>query len=145
MKEHQFILEAHWDGGLHGRGNIESGNLKTEVSVPTSLGGPGAGTNPEELLLGAAGTCYLITLAAILQRREVKLMTLSLRSEGTVFSEPPVLKLTRIVHRPKMVVAGLTSELQTQLKELANQAEKYCLVSNSLRGNVEVLVAPEIS
>ena len=32
------------------------------------MDGPGIGTNPDEMLLGAAATCYIITLAAMLER-----------------------------------------------------------------------------
>ncbi len=36
------------------------------------MDGPGVGTNPDEMLLGAAATCYIITLAAMLERSNIK-------------------------------------------------------------------------
>ena len=36
------------------------------------MDGPGIGTNPDEMLLGAAATCYMITLAAMLERSQIE-------------------------------------------------------------------------
>ena len=79
--EHHFELKGTWRGGLFGKGQVGCGNLASEISVPTELKGPGMGTNPEELLLGASAACYLITLAAILERRQLKVESLSLASD----------------------------------------------------------------
>jgi peroxiredoxin-like protein len=34
----------------------------TKISIPKEMNGPGIGTNPDEMLLGAASTCYIIYL-----------------------------------------------------------------------------------
>ncbi len=56
--EHTFYLDAHWDGGRNSTGTIEAGNLKQSISIPKEMDGPGVGTNPDEMLLGAAATCF---------------------------------------------------------------------------------------
>ena len=68
--QHTFTLTGDWTGGLRGQGTLAVGGLASAISVPTVLGGPGAGTNPEELLTAAASSCYLITLAAIVEGRK---------------------------------------------------------------------------
>lgn len=48
--KHPFILNAVWNGGRNSDGTIEAGQLKTQISIPKEMGGPGVGTNPDEML-----------------------------------------------------------------------------------------------
>lgn len=144
MAEHRFILTARWNGGRNGAGEIAAGNLRSAVSVPKELNGPGVGTNPEELLLGAASTCYLITLSAILERRELPVADLALTSEGTVSTEGGV-HFQKIVHRPRIrLSSGATPEQRESARQAAEQAEHACMISKAVRGNVTVSVEPEV-
>ena len=56
VAEHIFKLKADWPGLRNDVGTIEACNLKTEISIPPEMDGPGVGTNPDEMLLGAAAT-----------------------------------------------------------------------------------------
>lgn len=143
--EHKYSLIGTWNGGLMGDGRIEVGNLKSAISVPADLKGPGKGTNPEELLTGAAATCYLITLAAILERRKVGVVKLELSTEGFLWDEKGH-KFTKLVHRPRITLAKGTTDEQVQtVRDATDRAEKACMVSNAMRGNVAVTVEPSIS
>jgi organic hydroperoxide reductase OsmC/OhrA len=42
------------------------------------------------------------------------------------------------------VAPGATDEQARSLTEFAHKAEHYCVISNAIRGNVEVTVSPEI-
>ncbi|MBP1967392.1 OsmC family protein [Paenibacillus aceris] len=143
MSEHRFDLKAEWSGGLDGTGHIQAGNLLAAISVPSQLEGPGIGTNPEEMLLGAAATCYLITLGMLLARQGIA--SLELKSE--IFVEnSPAMKVNRIIHRPQILVAAHTLPDQLdKINKAAYRAEQTCMISKALKGNVEVTVEPEIS
>ena len=84
MTEHLFHLKANWPGGRNDVGDIHSGNLQTNISIPTEMDGPGIGTNPDEMLLGAAATCYIITLAAMMERSKVNTENLEMNSTAIV-------------------------------------------------------------
>ncbi len=43
MARHHFYLQADWPGKRNDIGRIESGNLKTEISIPKEMDGPGQG------------------------------------------------------------------------------------------------------
>lgn len=145
MATHHFTLEANWKGGYAGEGEISVGNLKTAVSIPTSMKGPGKGTNPEEMLLGASATCYLITLGIVLAARKVPVEALSLTSEAEVVMEGPSPRLKKIVHRPRVTLAASATEEQKHTARVATDtAEKACMVSVALRNNVSVTVEPII-
>ena len=141
-REPIFDIHLEWQGGRLGAGTVRAGGMQTGVSVPASMGGPGSGTNPEELLASAAATCYAITLAALLERMRLPLAAdIALRSQLTVDVGPP-LRVVRLVHRPTVRLArGADVE---RARRAAVQAEEYCLVSRAVRGNVEILVEPDI-
>lgn len=142
MSEHRFELKAEWSGGLDGTGHIRARNLVTAISVPGQLNGPGIGTNPEEMLLGAAATCYLITLSMLLKRQGIS--TIELNSEIFVQSSP-AMKVDKIILRPRICVPAHTSqELLDKISKAAYRAEQTCMISKALKGNVEVIVEPDI-
>jgi len=142
--EHVFSLSGSWSGGTAGHGQIQAGALEADVSVPGQLGGPGQGTNPEELLLGAASSCYLITLAAICTRRALPIVSITLESDAR-FTAPPALKLLGIVHRPVITFDGPDDEASREaIRDAAHRAELFCMVSGALRGNAAVTVEPTV-
>lgn len=146
-REHTFSLAASWSGGLGGTGQVRSGGLDAIVSSPQAFGGAGKGTNPEELLLGAASACYLITLAAISQRRELPLAGIALTSEARVTS-PPALKVLSITHRPVLTLAAgraLDEATRAALLDAAQKAETFCMISTAVRGNVTVHVEATVT
>ena len=66
--EHAFECEGQWQGMLmKGAGSVRAGQIAHAITVPREMGGSGQGSNPEELLVAAANSCYLMTLAAVLQ------------------------------------------------------------------------------
>ena len=64
------------------------------------MDGPGIGTNPDEMLLGAAATCYIITLAAMLERSGIKKEALHMNSEAIVDVTKGIFTYQKIIHHP---------------------------------------------
>ncbi|MCJ8006049.1 OsmC family protein [Lederbergia wuyishanensis] len=142
MALHSFLLKADWPGGRNSIGTIDAGNLKTEISIPPEMDGPGVGTNPDEMLLGAAATCYIITLAAMLERATISVSKLSMDSEGIVEIEKGVITYKTIIHRPTVI---LEEKVHVELaQKLAEKAEKSCMISRALKGNVEIKLEADI-
>lgn len=139
MTAHLFKLIAEWPGGRNEVGTINAGKLKTQISIPEEMSGPGVGTNPDEMLLGAAATCYLITLAAMLERANIENHHLTLSSDGLVDVTNGVFTYEKIIHRPVIRLAADASEKDYKMAErLAEKAESTCMISKAIRGNVEV-------
>ncbi|SHM64141.1 OsmC family protein [Gracilibacillus kekensis] len=146
MTLHQFSLQASWPGGRNEAGYIEAGNLKTKISIPPEMDGPGIGTNPDEMLLGAAATCYLITVAAMIERANLPLKQLELNSVGNVDVTNGVFTYKRITHRPKVVLqSSATNKQFSRLQEIVDQAESSCMISRAIKGNVELVLEENIS
>lgn len=145
MAEHLFELKASWPGGRNSEGYIEAGNLKTKISIPPEMDGPGVGTNPDEMLLGAAATCYLITLAAMIERANLPLEEMSLASEGIVDVTRGIITYKKIIHKPVVsLTEEATKEDLSKLEKLVNNAEKSCMISRALQGNVEIELQPTL-
>ncbi|MEH7393500.1 OsmC family protein [Bacillus sp. JJ1474] len=139
MAEHHFHLKAHWPGLRNDVGEIEAGQLKTKVSIPPEMDGPGIGTNPDEMLLGAAATCYIITLAAMMERSKLEKVDLSMESVGIVDVTKGVITYKKIIHRPVIVLKREATEKNEALVlKLAQKAETSCMISRALKGNVEI-------
>ncbi|ETI67440.1 OsmC family protein [Neobacillus vireti] len=139
MAEHVFHLRANWPGLRNDVGEIEAGNLKTKVSIPLEMDGPGVGTNPDEMLLGAAATCYIITLAAMMERSRLEKVDLTMESEGIVDVTKGVITYKRIIHRLRIVLKPGASEKDVELAvRLAKKAETSCMISRAVQGNVEI-------
>lgn len=139
MAEHHFHLKAHWPGLRNDVGEIEAGQLKTKISIPPEMDGPGVGTNPDEMLLGAAATCYIITLAAMMERNGLAKEQLTMESEGIVDVTNGVITYKKIIHRPHLVLKKASSETDLKLAErLTKKAETSCMISRAIQGNVEI-------
>ncbi|WP_100332231.1 OsmC family protein [Bacillus xiapuensis] len=139
MAVHHFHLHADWPGSRNGVGRITAGSLTTEVSIPPEMNGPGIGTNPDEMLLGASATCYIITLAAMLEKSKLKKERLSMNSEGVVEVAQGIITYQKIIHRPQIVLPASASDRDIALaKKLAVKAEASCMISRALQGNVDI-------
>lgn len=139
MEKHHFYLKANWPGLRNDVGDIASGNLITKISIPTEMNGPGVGTNPDEMLLGAAATCYIITLAAMLERKNIEKSSLTMESEAIVEVNRGVPTYKKIIHRPEIILkSGSSEEERLLVKRLAEKAETSCMISRAIQGNVEL-------
>lgn len=139
MAEHHFHLKADWPGGRNSTGYIDAGNLKSKISIPPEMDGPGVGTNPDEMLLGAAATCYIITLAAMIERAGLPLREMDMQSEAIVDVTDGVFTYKKIIHRPMVSLTDAASDQDfRKLKKLVQKAESSCMISRALKGNVVI-------
>ncbi|WP_336825228.1 OsmC family protein [Sporosarcina sp. USHLN248] len=145
MAEHHFHLKADWPGLRNDVGTIETVNLKTAVSIPIEMDGPGIGTNPDEMLLGAAATCYIITLAAMMERSKIEKESLTMESVGIVVYTDGIITYKKIIHKPVITLPKNMPENKLRIvQKLVVKAEASCMISRALKGNVEVAVEPVI-
>jgi peroxiredoxin-like protein len=145
MADHHFHLKANWPGLRNDIGEIETKNMKTAISIPKEMDGPGIGTNPDEMLLGAAATCFIITLAAMMERSRLEKIDLTLESEGIVDVTNGVITYKKIIHRPLITLKQDASEKDMALaNRLAEKAEASCMITRAIKGNVEVELQAEV-
>lgn len=139
-----FNITGSWKGNRNGSGIITTNGIKLPCSAPESLDGPGIGSNPEELLMASASSCYMITLAAILSRREIKYSHLDVSTEGIVQEDGNNLIFKEIIHRPVIHLENGYEDRKEEIMKLAHRAENACFISKTLKPQVDVSVQPEI-
>ncbi|SDN05830.1 peroxiredoxin, SACOL1771 subfamily [Psychrobacillus sp. OK028] len=142
MTEHNFHLKANWPGNRNDIGTIHAQNLQTKISIPTEMDGPGIGTNPDEMLLGAATTCYIITLAAMLERSRIEKRSLIVESSAVVDVTNGIFTYKKIIHRPTLEIVNERDAKMAN--RLLKKAEDTCMISKALKGNVEIVLEPTL-
>jgi peroxiredoxin-like protein len=109
------------------------------------MDGPGIGTNPDEMLLGAAATCYIITLAAMMERSKLEKVDLTMESIGMVDVTNGIITYKKIIHRPLVILKSDASDKDHSLaNKLAHKAEASCMISRAIKGNVKVELQAKI-
>ena len=94
--------------------------------------------NPEVLLVMAAATCQLLSFLAVCARARIDVVGYEDDAEGVMPEDERPHRITRIVLRPRIEVAGEASE--ERLHKLAQLAHRECYIANSLK--TEVVVEP---
>lgn len=145
MIMHDFTVQTLWNNGRNSTGEFKADDLNGNISIPSSLGGPGNASNPDELLVAAASSCYIISLSAALERARFTDVTIELTSIGTAsLSDDGQFKMEKITHRPTISV-NETDKLHKRIDCLIEIADRNCMVSKAIRGNVEIIIEPIIN
>jgi Ohr subfamily peroxiredoxin len=127
-----YTAVATSTGGRDGRARTDDGHLDLPISPPRALGGPGAGTNPEQLFAAGYAACFGSAVAHV--ARAKKLTT------------GPVQITARVSIGAIATGFGLAVELVADLPELGrpeaqaliDAAHQVCPYSNATRGNIVV-------
>jgi osmotically inducible protein OsmC len=129
-----YTAVATAEGGRDGRVASDDGQLDVRVATPPELGGPGGGTNPEQLFAAGFSACFhsAMTLVARRARVDVSGSTVTGRVGIGPREGAPGYGLT--VHL-RVEIPGLSAE---EAQALVERADKVCPYSNAVRGNVTV-------
>jgi peroxiredoxin-like protein len=147
-KLHEYPVSVSWVGGREGSGQVKADRTGVEVPlvVPPEFGGQGSGTNPEELLACSVAACYSITFGIIAANRKLPVKDLSVKAVGEVEESGPTLVYKKVTLSPHIVLeAEATDEHMALAEDMAHKADSYCLVTNAVRGKVEIIVEPTVT
>lgn len=146
-KLHEYPVVANWTGGRDGAGDLTPAHSgKTiPILVPPEFDGPGGETNPEELLTSAVAGCYAITYGIVSKNRKLPVASVKVDALGHVEQAGASFTYKTITLRPTITLeAGATDEQAAQAEEMAHKADAYCIVTNAVRGKVEIVIEPRI-
>ncbi len=147
MPIHEYKVNVTWQGGKDGSGRLEApeSGESFDLAVPPEFGGPGGATNPEELLTSAIASCYSITLGIIATNRKLPIESIQVEAVGHVDQQGPSFTYKAVTIRPTIKLAsGATADQVTQTTDMAMKADHYCIITNAVRGKVEVTVEPNV-
>jgi peroxiredoxin-like protein len=141
---HDFVQRVAWQGGRDGSGSLELAGAGLALSIPKQLNGPGAGTNPEELMLSALGACFSMTLGLIAARAQPALRRVETEVHGKVemVTQPKRgLRFAEIRFVPHLWLASdQPAPSPEALRKLCEQAEAGCFITQTVKGGVGAVV-----
>ena len=130
-----YTAEAHVTGGRsEGHGRSSDGSLEADLRVPKEMGGPGGGTNPEQLFAVGYAACFESALGTVARRRREEAGDVAIDSK--VMLRPTVERGFELAVELDVTLPSI--EDQGVAEDLVRQAELVCPYSNATRGNVDV-------
>jgi osmotically inducible protein OsmC len=130
-----YTAEAHVTGGrAEGHGRTSDAALDVDLRVPEQMGGPGGGTNPEQLFAVGYAACFESALGVAARRQKQEAGDVEIESKVTLVpTEDRAFKLAveLAVSLPSVADADVAVAL-------VRAAHQVCPYSNATRGNIEV-------
>ena len=128
-----YTAKAHTTGGREGGSSrTDDGRLDVKISLP---GGPGAGTNPEQLFAAGWSACFLSAIKLVAGKKKVSLPTdVAIDAEVDLGTTHGVFGLAA---RLNVSLPGMDRSAAQVLVEAAHQV---CPYSNATRGNIDVTI-----
>ena len=115
-----------------------SGISESEIGPPPEYGGSPNSLNPEEMLVASVNSCIMLVFFHFVKKFNVDVACYSSEAEGKVEKTKNGLRFTNVEVRAKVSLGSAGSA--AKIEEIAQLAEKYCLVSGSLTCPVQYKV-----
>jgi osmotically inducible protein OsmC len=128
-----YTARATATGGRSGHAVTDDGQVDVHLKPPKEMGGPGGGTNPEQLFATGYAACFQSALAVAGRRQGVNTEDSLVEVDvtiGTIGGGGYGLAVTI-----KVSIPGVDAGTVAALAEAAHQV---CPYSNATRGNIEV-------
>ena len=132
-----YTAKATATGGRDGRATSSDGILDVQLAVPKEMGGPGGGTNPEQLFAAGYSACFLGAMKFVANRDKLNI-TKDAYIEGEV-GIGPIPTGFGIEVTLNIYLEGMD---QAEAQKLVDAAHIVCPYSNATRGNINVTLNP---
>jgi osmotically inducible protein OsmC len=129
-----YTAAATTTGGRQGHAVSSDGVLDLTLTSPKEMGGPGTGTNPEQLFAAGYSACFNGALMMVAKSAKVDASAAQVTVNIGFGPEGDSFAITADI---EVAIPGL--EL-AQVQELADGAHQVCPYSKAIRGNVPASV-----
>jgi Ohr subfamily peroxiredoxin len=129
-----YTARATASGGRQGHVKTDDGKLDLQLTAPKETGGPGTGTNPEQLFASGYSACFQGALGLVAKKQGID------TSDSLVTAEVgfgPEGESFGIAVEMKVAIPGLQLD---KVQELADAAHQVCPYSKATRGNIPVTI-----
>lgn len=134
-RSYTYKTSTEWKGQRSGV--LESnGKPSFRVSSPPEFRGESGVWTPEDLFVASVETCHMATFMSFAARRSIGIKSYKSHSNGVLEFIDGDYRFTRIVIFPTIVVDDSASE--KEVHAILREAQKHCLVTNSIASIVEV-------
>jgi osmotically inducible protein OsmC len=127
-----YTAQTHTTGGRDGASRTSDGRLEVKLSSP---GGPGGGTNPEQLFAAGWSACFMSAIGLAASKQKVALPAdRAIDAEVDLGTNEDGYVLRARLH---VSLPGLDRETAQALVDTAHQT---CPYSKATRGNIDVTI-----
>jgi Ohr subfamily peroxiredoxin len=126
-------------GRASGIARSEDGNLDLQLRLPPELGGPGGGTNPEQLFAAGYAACFHGALSLLAARDKVAIPGASV-TVAVSFGRDPVDGLYALAAKVNIRLPGVDRAVA---EELVRNTERLCPYAKMVRHGMDSVVALE--
>jgi organic hydroperoxide reductase OsmC/OhrA len=116
-----------------------SGVRQAEIGAPVEYGGRADTLNPEELFVASINSCLMLVFYHFAGKSGLEIESYEADAEGTVEKTRNGLRFTDVHVQARVRASG--AEVIAKLGEVAELADKYCLISNSVNFPVRYSVS----
>ena len=135
-EKHTYTTAVEWT--REKRAALSSRGLPTiEVATPPNFPGGHEGIwSPEHLYTAAAEVSLMTTFLSFAERAKLAFLSYKSQADGILDKVDKSLLMTRIHIKPTITVASEAD--RAEALKLIERAERYCLISNSIKSEVTV-------
>jgi Ohr subfamily peroxiredoxin len=129
-----YTARVHTTGGREkGEARSSDGRLNVKLSVP---GGPGSGTNPEQLLAAGWSACFESAMAVVAEQKKISLpadLAINAEVDLNVTAGGDYFLRARLNVRVPSVERSIA-------QGLVDAAHQICPYSKAMRSNIDVVI-----
>ena len=127
-----YTAKTHVNGGREGQGRSSDGRVEVKLSSP---GGPGNGTNPEQLFAIGYSACFMGAMKAVAPKVGVQVP-----ADAAVDAEVDLGPTSLGYGVAARLNVSLPGVERAQAQKLVDEAHKVCPYSNATRNNIDVQI-----
>jgi peroxiredoxin-like protein len=127
---HLYVVKADAEGAK----NVvisSRGIPDLETAGPAEFGGPGDVWSPETLLVGSVANCFILSFRAIARKAKLDWLTLTAEASGKLDKLDGFTQFVDFTVRAELTIPDEKHRKKAEV--ILEKAEKYCLVSNSMK------------
>lgn len=123
-------------GRASGIARSDDGSLFLELRLPVAMGGPGGGTNPEQLFAAGFAACFHGALSLLARRAQVEIAHATVAAEVS-FGRDPVDGAYALIAEIRIRMPGVARHVA---EELVRDTERLCPYAKMARGGIYSIV-----
>ena len=130
---HEYEVKINWNDSPNAI--MKSDKLpEIEVNAPANFGGPDNVWSPEHLFVSSIASCTMLSFLYFAEQRKVEVKSYESVAKGVLKKGDAGYEFESVVVE---AIVDVPEEQQAKVPKLAELGEKYCLVSNSVKCNIE--------
>ncbi|HSC01701.1 MAG TPA: OsmC family protein [Solirubrobacteraceae bacterium] len=142
---HKYRCRLNWTGSTGAgydaydrthRVSCPPAGTELPLSSDPAFGGNPDLLNPEQLLVAAASSCQMLSFLAYAARVRIDVVSYVDEAEAVMPEDDKPLRITEIVLRPRIVIAGDADE--QRVRHFVERAHEACFIANSLTSDITI-------